>query len=130
MRKDISEKILREFGLIIGFLFPILIGWILPSLGGHPFRLWTLWIGIPSLILAIFRPGILLYPYRSWMKLGLILGWLNSRIVLMLVFLIVLQPIALIMGLLGHDPLRTKKNGEKSYREVKNNQKMNLKKIF
>ena len=109
MRKNISEKILREFGLIIGFLFPILIGWILPSLGGHPFRLWTLWIGIPSLILAIFRPGILLYPYRSWMKLGLILGWLNSRIVLMLVFLIVLQPIALIMGLLGHDPLRTKK---------------------
>ena len=130
MRKDISKKILREFGLIIGFLFPMLIGWILPNLGGHTFRLWTLWIGIPSLILAIFRPGILLYPYRSWMKLGLILGWLNSRIVLMLVFLIVLQPIALIMRLLGHDPLRTKKNSEKSYREVKTNQKMNLKKIF
>ena len=130
MRNHISEKILREFGLIIGFLFPILIGWILPSLGGHPFRFWTLWIGIPSLILAILRPGILLYPYRSWMKLGLILGWLNSRIVLMLVFLIVLQPIALIMRLLGHDPLRTKKSGEKSYREVKTNQKMNLKNIF
>ena len=114
MRKNISEKILREFGLIIGFLFPILIGWILPSLGGHPFRLWTLWIGIPSLILAILRPGILLYPYRFWMKLGLILGWINSRIVLMLVFLIVLQPIAFIMRLLGHDPLRTKKSGEES----------------
>ena len=130
MRKNISEKILREFGLIIGFLFPILIGWILPSLGGHPFRLWTLWIGIPSLILAILRPGILLYPYRFWMKLGLILGWINSRIVLMLVFLIVLQPIAFIMRLLGHDPLRTKKSGEESYREVKTNKKMNLKKIF
>ena len=130
MRKNISEKILREFGLIIGFLFPVLIGWILPSLGGHPFRLWTLWIGIPSLILAILRPGILLYPYRFWMKLGLILGWINSRIVLMLVFLIVLQPIAFIMRLLGHDPLRTKKSGEESYREVKTNKKMNLKKIF
>ena len=130
MRNSISEKKLREFGLIIGFLFPMLIGWILPKLGGHPFRLWTLWIGIPSLILAIFRPSILLYPYRSWMKLGHILGWLNSRIILMLVFLIVLQPIAFIMRLLGHDPLRTKKNGEKSYREVKTNQKMNYKKIF
>ena len=130
MRNHISEKILREFGVIIGFIFPILFGWILPGLGGHPFRLWTLWIGIPSLILAILRPGMLLYPYRSWMKLGLILGWLNSRIVLMLVFLIVLQPIALIMRLLGHDPLRIKKSSEKSYREVKNNQKINLKKIF
>ena len=130
MRKDISKKILREFGLIIGFLFPILIGWILPSLGGHPFKLWTLWIGIPSLILAILRPGILLFPYKSWMKLGLILGWLNSRIILMLVFLIVLIPIALIMRLFGHDPLRSNKTGEKSYREIKTNQKMNLNKIF
>ncbi len=130
MRNHISDKILREFGLIIGFLFPILIGWILPTLGGHPLRLWTLWIGIPSLILAILKPSILLYPYRCWMKLGLILGWLNSRIILMLVFLIVLQPIALIMRLLGHDPLRTKKSSEKSYREVKSNQKMNFKKIF
>lgn len=130
MKNHISEKILREFGLLIGFVFPILIGWILPGLRGHPFKLWTLWIGFPSLILAILRPGILLYPYRSWMKLGIILGWLNSRIVLGLVFLIVLQPIALIMRLFGHDPLRTKKTGEKSYREVKTNQKINLKKIF
>ena len=130
MKNHISKKILREFGLLIGFVFPILIGWILPGLGGHPFKLWTLWIGFPSLILAILRPGILLYPYRSWMKLGIILGWLNSRIILGLVFLIVLQPIALIMRLLGHDPLRTKKTGEKSYREVKTNQKINLKKIF
>ena len=130
MKNRISEKILREFGLLIGFVFPILIGWILPGLGGHPFKLWTLWIGFPSLILAILRPGILLYPYRSWMKLGIILGWLNSRIILGLVFLIVLQPIALIMRLFGHDPLRTKKTGEKSYREIKTNQKINLKKIF
>ena len=130
MKNHISEKILREFGLLIGFLFPILIGWILPGLVGHPFRSWTLWIGIPSLILAILRPGILLFPYKSWMKLGLILGWLNSRIILMLVFLIVLIPIALIMRLFGHDPLRSNKTGEKSYREIKTNQKMNLNKIF
>ena len=130
MKNHISEKILREFGLLIGFLFPILIGWILPGLVGHPFRSWTLWIGIPSLILAILRPGILLFPYKSWMKLGLILGWLNSRIILMLVFLIVLIPIALIMRLFGHDPLRANKTGEKSYREIKTNQKMNLNKIF
>ena len=130
MKKKISKKILREFGLLIGLLFPILIGWILPGLGGHPFRLWTLWIGIPSLIIAISRPEILFYPYKAWMKLGLILGWLNSRLILMLVFLIVLQPIALIMRIFGHDPLRTKKTVQKSYREVKTYQKINLKKIF
>ena len=64
------------------------------------------------------------------MKLGHILGWVNSRIILGLVFLIVLQPIALIMRILGHDPLRTKKFAQKSYREIKTNQKINLKKFF
>ena len=64
------------------------------------------------------------------MKLGHILELVNSRIILGLVFLIVLQPIAFIMKIFGHDPLRTKKFGQKSYRELKTNHKVNLKKIF
>jgi len=130
MRNKISKKILREFGILIGFTFPILIGWILPSLGGHSFRTWTLLISIPSLFLAIFKPDLLFYPYKTWMKLGYILGWLNSRIILGLVFLFILQPIAFIMRIFGHDPLKLKKINQKSYREKKANQKINLKKIF
>ena len=129
MKNHIKKRILREFGLLIGILFPFLIGWVLPSLGGHPFRLWTLWISFPFLISAIMRPGILYEPYQFWMRMGYILGWVNSRIILGLVFLIVLQPIALIMRILGHDPLRMKKVSQKSYREIKTN-KINLKKIF
>ena len=130
MNNHIYQKTLREFGFLIGFIFPFLIGWILPLIGGHSFRTWTLWISIPSIILAITKPGLLFYPYRAWMKLGYILGWLNSRIILGLVFLIVLQPIALIMRIFGHDPLKTKKLAQKSYRENKTSQKINLKKIF
>ena len=130
MKNHIPKKILREFGLLIAFIFPFLIGWILPLIGGHSFRTWTLFISIPSIILAFTKPILLLYPYRAWMKLGHILGWVNSRIILGLVFLIVLQPIAFIMRILGHDPLRTKKNTQKSYREIKTNYKVNLKKIF
>ena len=130
MKNHIPKKTLREFGFLMGFIFPFLIGWILPLIGGHSFRTWTLFISVPSIILAFTNPILLLYPYRAWMKLGHILGWVNSRIILGLVFLIVLQPIALIMRIFGHDPLRTKKNTHKSYREIKTNYKVNLKKIF
>ena len=130
MKNHIPKKTLREFGFLIGFIFPFLIGWILPLIGGHSFRTWTLFISVPSIILAFTKPILLLYPYRAWMKLGHILGWVNSRIILGLVFLIVLQPIALIMRILGHDPLRTKKVAQKSYRIIKINHKVNLKKIF
>mgnify|MGYP001182981893 CR=1 FL=1 len=130
MKKNISNKILREFGLLIGFAFPILVGWFLPSLSNHSFRMWTLWISIPSLILAIAVPNLLLYPYLAWMKLGHVLGWLNSRIILGIVFILVLQPIALIMRIFGHDPLKKKKLDQKSYREVNDKKRVNLKKIF
>ena len=130
MKHNIPQKTLREFGFLICILFPFLIGWALPLIGGHSFRTWTLWLGIISLILAISKPRLLVYPYRVWMKLGHILGLVNSRIILGLVFLIVLQPIALIMRIFGYDPLRTKKFAQKSYRELKTNHKVNLKKIF
>ena len=130
MNNHIPQKTLREFGFFIGFTFPFLIGWLLPLFGDHSFRTWTLYISIPSIISAITKPGLLLYSYKAWMKLWQILGWLNSRIILGLVFLIVLQPTALVMRIFGYDPLKTKKIVQKSYRENKTNQKINLKKIF
>ena len=130
MKESISKKQLRDFGFLIGFGFPIIIGWIIPAIGGHIFRFWSLWIGFPVLILGIIKPSLLFYPYKAWMKLGNALGWINSRLILGLVFILVLQPIALIMKIFGYDPLRRKKSHEKSYRENRKNHKVDLTRIF
>ena len=130
MKENISKKQLREFGLLIGFGFPILIGWLLPSLFGHEFREWTLWIGILGLILGLTAPHLLHYPYKIWMALGHVLGWVNSHIILGLVFIFVLQPIAYIMRFRGYDPLRRGRKGEKTYRENKQNHFTDLTRIF
>ena len=42
------------------------------------------------------------------MKLGDYLGWINSRIILGIVFIVILNPIAFIMKLFKYDPLRQK----------------------
>ena len=130
MKEIISKKQLREFGLLIGFGFPILIGWLLPSLFGHQFRTWTLWIGVPGLLIGFTAPRLLYYPYKGWMLLGHVLGWINSHIILGLVFIFVLQPIAYIMRLTGYDPLKTKRKVEKTYREVRKDKDIDLKRIF
>ena len=130
MKEIISKKQLREFGLLIGFGFPILIGWLLPSLFGHQFRTWTLWIGVPGLLIAFTAPRLLYYPYKGWMVLGHILGWINSHIILGLVFILVLQPIAFIMRRTGHDPLRIKRKEEKTYRENRKGHNIDLYRIF
>ena len=125
-----SVKELREFGFLIVFGFPIFLGWLLPFISGHLFRYWTLWISIPFLICTIFSPKSLIYPYKCWMFLGRILGWVNSRLILGLVYVIVLQPIALFMRIFGYDPLRKNQNSNNSYREDKKGSKVDLTRIF
>ena len=130
MKEIISNKRLREFGLLTGFGFPFLIGWLIPLLTGHGFRVWTLWVGFIGLLFGMTSPRLLYYPYKFWMKLGLTLGWVNSRIILGLVYMIVLLPIAFVMRLLGYDPLRTKQKREKTYRENRQDYKTDLTRIF
>ena len=130
MKDSIQKKQLCEFGLLIGFGFPFLIGWLLPSILGHGFRSWTLLVGVPSLILTMLKPRLLLFPYKGWMVISLALGWINSRIILGLVYFLILQPIAIIMKIVGYDPLNTKKNNEESYKVDKKNHTINLEKIF
>tara|TARA_A100001035_G_C27730180_1_gene476383 strand:+ start:306 stop:698 length:393 start_codon:yes stop_codon:yes gene_type:complete len=130
MKEEISKKQLFDFGLLFGFGFPILVGWLFPVLTGHGFRLWTLWVGVPAFILGITYPRLLYYPYKAWIALGNALGWFNSKIILGLVFIFVLQPIAFVMFLTGYDPLRTKRKGEKSYREKRTNYLPDLTRIF
>lgn len=125
-----STRQLREFGHLIGLVFPLLLGWLLPALRGHPFGGWTLWIGIPAVVLGLTWPRALAWPYRGWMALGLGLGWINSHITLGMVFILVLQPIALLMRALGHDPLRRHRNKGESYREKPGHSPVDMRKIF
>ena len=130
MKRSISLIQLRQFGLILGISFLIIIGWILPLIAGHQFRSWTLFITIPSIVIGILKPNLLLYPYKFWMVLGDKLGWINSHIILGLVFILVLLPISLIMKIFGYDPLRKKQSDKNSYREDKKNYKIDLTRIF
>ena len=47
MTEFASKKQLRQFGLIVGVLFPLIIGWIIPIITSHSIRYWTLIIGLP-----------------------------------------------------------------------------------
>ncbi len=130
MKEIISKKQLREFGILIGFGFPLFIGWLIPAFGGHGFRSWTIFVGLLVFVIGISSPSLLYYPYRSWISLGNVLGWVNSKIILGLVFIIVLQPIALVMRVVGYDPLRTRRKRESTYREIRKEHQTDLNRIF
>ena len=125
-----SEKTLREFGLLFGLAIPLFIGFLIPFIYGHSFKSWTIIVGLPFFILAIIKPKILNKPYNIWMKIGHILGWFNSRLILGLIYLIILQPIALFMRLFNYDPLSTKNKNQKSFRVSTISRSIDLTKPF
>ena len=130
MPEKITNRKLRDFGILIGIGFPFLIGWLIPAFTGHVFRTWTIWVGVSGLILGLKLPHLLYYPYKAWMAIGYALGWINSHIILGLVFIIILQPIAYVMRLGGYDPLQRRRKGEKTYRENRQGHKTDLTRIF
>ena len=54
---------------------------------------------------ALVWPGFLSPVYRVWMAIGYVLGWINTRIILGVVFFLLFTPMGLIMRLLGKDPM-------------------------
>ena len=128
----ISKKQLFQFGLLLGFGIPLIFGFIFPAFRGHSFKFWTIWVGSVLILFSFFNPLLLLLPYRGWMYLGHMLGLINSRIILGIIFFIVLVPISLVMRIFGYDPLKKKKitTNKNSFKEYKLGYKIDLTRIF
>ena len=69
---------------------------------------------------AVLIPQALKYVHRVWMMLGNILGWINTRIILGLIYYVIITPIRFAMKLAGHDPMNRKlDSGTKTYRVLR-----------
>jgi len=101
-----TNQQLRSFGLIVATGFAV-IG-LAPLLRGHGLRTWSLIVSLLLAAIALVLPRALQSFYRVWMALGTGLGWVNSRIILGLVFFVILLPIGVIRRMLGHDPMQRK----------------------
>ena len=64
------------------------------------------------------------------MTIGFALGWINSRLILGLVYLIILQPIAIVMKIFGYDPLKKKKSNENLIEKLKKKRILTLQEFF
>jgi hypothetical protein len=119
MTNPSDGKQLRKFGLMVGGIFCAIGLWPAIIRGQNP-RLWAVTIGVLLLIPALVAPRILGPVYQVWMTAGEALGWINTRILLGVVFYGLITPMGLIMRLCGNNTMRrTYEPGVESYRVVK-----------
>ena len=62
-------------------------------------------VGALLVVLGYVAPSLLKYPSAAWWKLAMVLAWVNTRVLLSLVFFLILTPFGVVWRLSGKDPL-------------------------
>ncbi|MBF0479821.1 MAG: sxtJ [Candidatus Omnitrophica bacterium] len=105
---QINKKQLREFGIGAAIFFAGIIPLIQFFKHHHP-SIILISVGLVFGLLGIFIPQILKPIFYVTMKyVAGPLGWINTRILLSLVFYLLIMPIGFLMRLFGQDILNRK----------------------
>jgi len=125
MQQDIvlDKQYLRKFGVVTGILVILLIGGLVPWIWDKSILEWqkvTGPIGGVLILWGLVHPTSLIWVYKPWMAFAEKVGWVNTRIIMLLMFYVLFLPIGLVMKLFGHDPMARKfKADQETYRIVK-----------
>lgn len=127
-----SPKELRDFGLIMAGMLILMFGFVLPWIFSYSTPYWPFIAAIVFAVVALLRPVLLGPVNRVWLKISDVLGWINTRLVMGVMFFLLIAPIGILMRLLGKNTLSLKISDEQtSYRVVtKVRDKKHLEKPF
>ncbi len=94
-RPDITT--LKQFALTMSWAFPAIIGFGLPWLFAFSWQWWTLAVSVLLLLLYALAAPLIYYPYKFWMGIAGIIGWVNTRIILGAVFYLMILPLGMVL---------------------------------
>lgn len=100
----------RKFGLVVGGVFSAL-ALIFFLRHKHHVPFWVcVTVGPALMLLGLVAPVALGPVERVWMAVAGVLGWVNARILLSIVFVVLVAPLALVLRLFGRDPLARRRD--------------------
>lgn len=100
-----SYRELRQFGLTMAGALSVLFGFFFPWVLHRSFPIWPWVAAIVFGSLGIFSPLTLKWIHALWMKFAHVLGFINTRILLGIIYFLVFVPMGCVLRLLSRDPL-------------------------
>lgn len=100
--KQIQQKELRQFGFILSAVL-FFFGWRLFAKGIWINSLIFFDLGILSLVFSLFIPLLLKFPHRALSFISKCIGWVNTRLILGLIYYVLFTPIAVLFRIIGKD---------------------------
>lgn len=121
---NLDKNNLKKFGITMAAAFLTITVFILIK---HKHNiLLTSAISVVFFIIAFSAPAVLKPVYIFWMKLAFLLSWINTRLILLVMFYLIFTPIGLSMKLFGVDLLDRKiEKGKNSYWRIKEKKSFN-----
>ena len=98
-----SKRVLRQFVAILAIVFAIVAAWVYWSNGTLPIWAWTL--ALMLLVFGAIMPNRLVGFYSLWMNIGHGLGWVNTHLILALMFYVIIAPLGIIFRIFGRGSL-------------------------
>ena len=118
-KTNFTAKELRDFGLIMAGMLILMFGLVLPWLFSYSTPYWPFVAAFGFVVAALLKPLLLGPVNRVWLKVSDVLGWVNTRLVMGVIFFLLIVPIGLIMRLFKKDPLNNEwSEDSKSYRII------------
>jgi len=105
-RLNLDKRNLRKFGMTMAIVFSIIT--ILILIRHRHSILPTAIISVIFFVSALVMPNSLKTIYIIWMKLAFFLSWINTRLILFIIFYLVFTPMGLVIRLFGIDLLDRK----------------------
>lgn len=129
---DLSKKSLKKSGLLVGFVLLLIAGWMLLKHRFHNTRLILGCIGLVLMVLGVLAPFYLKSIYKFWMGIAFALGWIVSRVLLLILFFIIITPIGLLMRIFGKDflDIKSKRKRDSYWIPKEKEQTLNYKKMY
>jgi hypothetical protein len=104
----------RKSALTVGIVLIALAAW--SAYRGRDSAIWVFGsLGVGLVAAGLLLPAAARAFHAVWMRLAHALGWVNSRILLALLFYMVMTPMGLIQRLVGRDAMRRRGRGSSSY---------------
>jgi hypothetical protein len=110
----VTAKEARKTALIVAGVLAVVsaILWYRQSITGH---FVTACLAIILVLIGFFVPPAAKLFHRVWFKIAFALGWVNSRILLTLIYFLVFVPYGVVSRVAGRDPLQLRQPKGNSY---------------
>lgn len=110
-----DKAALRRFGWQMAIAWPLLFGLLLPWLFSHSLPLWPWLLSALFALTALTVPKALYWPARLWAGFAAKMGWINTRLLLGLVFFLLIWPLGLVLRSLNKLDYRARPASGDSY---------------